>query len=171
MFHLTFPTISHKSRYLEMIEEWRNFESIPTSPRALFHGETFEEFLDIATKYKTANPNGINSTLFFFMEDAEILWALQLRHHINHPNCSLEWKCGGHIGYGLRPSARGKWLAKVMLSLGLEEARKMDIEKVLISAHADNIASWKTIEWLDGEFIKEIDDDGKRLKVYWINNP
>jgi predicted acetyltransferase len=33
-----------------------------------------------------------------------------------------------------------------MLSLGLEEARKMDIEKVLISAHADNIASWKTIE-------------------------
>jgi predicted acetyltransferase len=73
MFHLTFPTISHKSRYLEMIEEWRNFESIPTSPRALFHGETFEEFLDIATKYKTANPNGINSTLFFFMEDAEIL--------------------------------------------------------------------------------------------------
>ena len=45
MHSLIPPDISHKSRYLDMIEEWKNFETIPTSPANLFMGDTFEEFL------------------------------------------------------------------------------------------------------------------------------
>ena len=167
MLYLTFPNISHKNRYLAMIEEWKNHE-IPTSPWALFLGNTYEEFLDIAIQYVTNNPNGINSTLFFFMDDEEILGAIQLRHHIDHPNCSFEWGCGGHIGYWLRPSARGKWLARRMLKLALIEARNLGIEKVLISANEDNLASWKTIEVCGWVFEKTIEKEGKMLKVYWI---
>ncbi len=169
MFHLTFPNISHKSAYLAMLDEWKAFEPTPTSPRKLFAWEDYEDFLRIISDDLNDKERELNSTLFFFMENKVILGALQLRHHINHPNCSLEWKCGGHIGYGLRPSVRGKWLAKVMLSLGLIEARKIGIEKVLISAHSNNIPSWKTIEWLGGVFVKEIDDEEKKLKVYWIS--
>ncbi len=55
-----------------------------------------------------------------------------------------------------------------MLRLGLIEANKLGIEKVLISAHEDNIASWKTIESCGGEYIKTIPNEGKNLKVYWI---
>ncbi|GAB0175049.1 MAG: GNAT family N-acetyltransferase [Candidatus Altimarinota bacterium] len=154
-----------------MIEEWRNFESIPTSPRALFRGETYEEFLEIIENNRTSNQLGVPATLFFFMEDDMLLGALQLRHHIEHPNLSLDGGCGGHIGYGLRPNARGKGLAKVMLGLGLGEAKKLGLTKVLISAHSENIASWKTIEGLEGEFIQEIDDEGKGLRVYWIKIP
>ena len=167
MLHLTFPNISHKDKYLTMIEEWKHHE-IPTSPWALFHGDTFEEFLDIAKTYVTANPNGINSTLFFVILDEEILGAIQVRHHIDHPRLFIDWECGGHIGYWLRPSARGKWLAWEMLKLGLIEARKLGIEKVLISAYEDNIASWKTIEACAWIFAKMIEKEGKMLKVYWI---
>ena len=168
MLHLSFPNISHKSEYLAMISEWQAFEVTPTSPRKLFSWETYEDFLEIVKKDITDNPHGVNSTLFFFMDDDTILWAIQIRHSIDHPNLSLEGWCGGNIWYGLRPSARGKGLSKKMLQLGLIEAWKLGIQKVLISAHEDNIASWKTIESCGGEYIKTIPDEGKSLKVYWI---
>lgn len=168
MFHLTFPNISHRSRYLDMIEEWKSHE-IPTSPSALFRGETFDEFLDITTTYVTASPNHVNSTLFFFMNDEEILWALNLRHHIDHPWLSLEGWWGGHIGYGLRPSARGRWLAKEMLKLWLIEAWKLGIERVFISADEDNPASWRTIESCGGVLYNIKEKEGKNLKIYSIN--
>lgn len=38
-----------------MIEEWKLFEEIPTSPSALFRGENFEEFLQIAESDLTEN--------------------------------------------------------------------------------------------------------------------
>lgn len=168
MFHLTFPDISHKSRYLDMIEEWKNFEPTPTSPGALFHGDTYEEFLKNRKQDTTSNRLWVPATLYFFMDDEDILWEIQIRHSIDHPRLSLEWWCGGHIGYGLRPIARGRGLATEMLRFGLIEAKKLGIEKILISAHEDNPASWKTIERLDGEYLTMIDDEGKNLKVYWI---
>lgn len=171
MLYLTFPNISHKSRYLDMIREWRNFEEIPTSPRRLFAWETYEEFLGIIEEDRVNNGWWVNSTLFFFMDDEDILWALQIRHHIDHPRLSVDGDGWGHIGYGLRPSARGRWLAKEMLRLWLEEARKLSLEKVLISADETNLASWKTIEtcgWILDRIIWR-ERDQKNLKLYWIN--
>ncbi len=169
MLRLTFPHISHRSLYLDMIEEWENFESTPTSPWRLFVGESYEKFLDIITTDITANLNGVNSTLFFFMEDEYILRAIQVRHHIEHPRLSLEWEGHGHIGYGLRPSSRGKWLAKEMLRLGLLESKKLGIQSVVISADEDNPASWKTIERCGWVFIQMKVNDGKNQKIYTLN--
>jgi len=53
----------------------------------------------------TDNPHGVNSHLFFLMEEGNIVGALQIRHHIDHPNLI---ETGGHMGYGIRPSERGK---------------------------------------------------------------
>jgi hypothetical protein len=50
MYSLVFPDASHKDRYLAMIDEWGNFEHIPTSPSRLFSGDTYEEFLEIVKK-------------------------------------------------------------------------------------------------------------------------
>ena len=72
MPQLEFPNLSHKQSYLDMISEWRSFE-VPTSPGKLFAGETFEEFLATVTKDVIANPDGVNSHLFFFVEDERIL--------------------------------------------------------------------------------------------------
>ena len=168
MQFLKFPEFNDKSSCLSMFSEWRDFETTPTSPGRLFVWESYEEFLDIITTDVTANPHGVNSTLFFFMEDEEILGAIQVRHHIDHPRLSLEGEGHGHIGYGLRPSARGKWLANVMLSLGLEEARKLGIEKVVVSADETNPASWKTIEHCGGVLYDTKEENGKILKIYTI---
>ena len=166
MFHLTFPNTSHKEKYLAMIKEWWEFEPIPTSPRRLFVWESYQEFLDIITTDLTESTRWVNSTLFFFMDDEEILGAIQIRHHIDHPNLK---ESGGHIGYWLCPNSRGKWLAKEMLKLALIEARKLWLTEIMISADEDNPASWKTIESCGGIFSKSILKDEKLLKIYKIH--
>lgn len=65
---LEFPHDSHKAAYLDMIDEWKNFEAIPTSPGRLFDGETFEAFLGNIQQDTTGNPYGVNSHLFFLIE-------------------------------------------------------------------------------------------------------
>jgi predicted acetyltransferase len=50
------------------------------------------------------NRHGVPATLFFLTnQNDHILGAIQIRHHINHPNLI---EMGGHIGYGIRPSER-----------------------------------------------------------------
>ena len=168
MYSLVFPDISHKQAYIDMIQEWWEFETIPTSPGNLFFEDTYELFLWRCESWLFFGPESVLSNFYFFMKNETILWALDLRHHINHPNLSLDEWCGGHIGYGLRPSARGKWLAKVMLQLGLDETRKIELKQVIVSAHEDNPASWKTIEGCWGVLLKIVQKEWKNLKVYTI---
>ncbi|MEU7900170.1 GNAT family N-acetyltransferase [Nonomuraea sp. NPDC049152] len=52
----------------------------------------------------------------------------------------------GHIGYGIRPSARRRGLATWALGRILDEARLLGLDRVLITCAADNVASAKTIE-------------------------
>lgn len=165
MLTLQFPNISHKEEYIKMIEEWWSQESIPTSPRALFRGENFEEFLEIAGNDLIGNRLGVPATLFFLMDNSRILGGIQIRHHIEHPNLK---EFGGHIGYGIRPSERRKWYARKMLELWLIEARKLWIERVLLGCYDDNIASAKTIESNGGIFERYNEHEWKKSRRYWI---
>lgn len=85
MSQLEFPNLSHKQSYLEMISKWASFETVPTSPGKLFAGENFEDFLSIVEQDKTNNPDGVNSHLFFLVENERIFGAIQIRHTIDHP--------------------------------------------------------------------------------------
>ncbi len=100
------------------------------------------------------------------MQDDRILGAIQVRHHIDHPNLKV---VGGHIGYGIRPSERRKGYAKEMLRLALSEARKIELKEVLITCDDDNIGSYKTIEANGGVFESTILVEGKNIRRYWIS--
>ncbi len=167
MLKLEFPNESHKDQYLEMIKEWKNYEK-PTSPWRLFSGDTYEDFLRIVTKDLTDNEYGVNSTLFFLVEDTgpDILGAIQVRYHINHPKLIETW---GHIGYGIRPSARRKGYAMKMLELTLKEAKKLWIDRILITCDHDNIASVKVIEENGWKFEWYMQRDWVKSRRYWIN--
>ncbi len=92
--HLEFPNFSHKEEYLKMVAEWKKYEEIPTSPRRLFVGNTFEEFLEKITQDVTASERGVNATLFFLIKNQKILGAIQIRHHIDHSDLM---EVGGYI--------------------------------------------------------------------------
>ena len=59
-------------------------------------------------------------------------------------------KCGGNIGYGIRPSERGKGYNNINLYLALLRCNQVGLDVVLLDCDNDNIASWKTMEALGG---------------------
>lgn len=97
--------------------------------------------------------------------DDKVVGVIDLRHHINHPILDT-W--GGHCGYSVRPSERGKGYAKEMLRLNMQNAKVMGIEKLLVTCDVSNIASEKTILANGGVYESTIDVDGSQMKRYWI---
>ena len=66
---------------------------------------------------------------------------------------------GGHIGYSIRPTERGKGYNNLNLYLGLKVCRQYGIDSVLMDADLANPASWKTMEALGGVRVREYYDD------------
>ena len=97
--------------------------------------------------------------------DDKVVGIIDLRHHINHPILGT-W--GGHCGYSVRPSERGKGDAKEMLRLNIQNAKSMGIDKLLIVCDVENEASEKTILANSGVYEKTITVDGCKMKRYWI---
>lgn len=78
---------------------------------------------------------------------------------------------GGNIGYGIRPTERRKGYNKINLYLGLLEAKKLGLDKVMLDCETSNIASSKTMISLGGVLDRtEIDPyDGILTSVYYID--
>ena len=97
----------------------------------------------------------------WIVENGQVLGGIVLRHKLD-PSI-------GHIGYGIRPSARRRGLAGWALGEMLDEARAaLRLDRVLIPCLADNVASARTIERNGGVLEAIIDTDNGRVRRYWI---
>jgi len=92
-------------------------------------------------------------------EDKKLVGVINIRHTLNE----YLYNYGGHIGYSVRKIERRKGYAKEMLKIALEECTKLEIEKVLITCDADNIASAKTIKSSGGILENEVPNDTEIL--------
>lgn len=100
---------------------------------------------------------------YFFVRDSDsrIVGMINIRLALNE---KLK-KYGGHIGYCIRPTERGKGYNKINLFLGLQVCEEYNIEQVFMDADKDNPASWRTIESLGGKNIREYFDDEHGLCI------
>ena len=110
----------------------------------------------------------VPSTTYFAIRESDnrLVGVIDLRHHIDHPILGT-W--GGHCGYSVRPSERGKGYANEMLRLNIQNAKRMGLSKLLVVCDETNAASEKTILANGGVFEKYIEIDGYRMKRYWID--
>jgi predicted acetyltransferase len=103
---------------------------------------------------------------FWLSAGRRLLGRTTVRHHLTP---ELEYE-GGHIGYDIRPSERGKGYGTLILRLALEKARERGWRRVLLSCDTDNVGSAKVIERnggrLEGHAISR--RSGKRLSRYWV---
>jgi predicted acetyltransferase len=133
-------------------------------------GDNFADYLAMLER----NARGIDlphghvpSSTFWLLDDAgEIVAVSHLRHALTESLLSY----GGHIGFGVRPSARRQGYATETLRQTLSEARKLGIDDVLVTCDKGNIASARTIVSNGGVFSGEeyLEAHSSVVQRYWI---
>jgi predicted acetyltransferase len=120
--------------------------------------------LDLQSDPATAPPPGkVHCTYRWIIEDDRVLGGIALRHDLNEFNQHL-----GHIGFGIRPSARRRGIATWALGQMVIEARRLGLRRVLLVCAGDNVASAKTIE-RNGGVLEDDPADQPELRRYWID--
>jgi predicted acetyltransferase len=102
-------------------------------------------------------------TYRWMVEGDQVLGGIALRHEFTDFVARM-----GHVGYGVRPSARRRGLATWALGGMLDEARRLGLERVLVVCEADNVASAKAIEKHGGILDERSFFDRSHPRRYWI---
>lgn len=169
MLKLQYPNKSHKEMYEDIISELEENSVEFLHPASTF---TYREwnYFELMEKVHATSKWDLEwlvpADTYFAVENDRIIWAIQIRHNIDHPNLIFRW---WHIGYWVRPSERKKWYATKMLKLILEKAKKIWLNEVLITADIMNIWSNKVIQNNGWVLEKECQhEDGTSFNRYWI---
>ncbi len=174
-FYLEIPTIERKNEIIDYINEFVSYDSDINGIGYLdkiLEGYTFEEALEGCLNMENAEYakklGRCQSKTFLLIrkKDNKVIGTINVRWNLPK---DMKWLCS-NIGYGIRPTERRKGYNKINLYLGLLEARKLGLNKVMLVCDFDNLGSSKTIEALGGKLEKtEIDPyDGMLTNVYWL---
>ncbi|GGM66859.1 acetyltransferase [Micromonospora sonchi] len=113
-------------------------------------------------------PDGlVHASFWWIVEDDQFLGAISLRYRLN----DFLTRAGGHIGYGMRPSARGRGLATWALGEVLHRAHRRGMSRCLITCTDHNMASARVIERHGGVLEDVRDTELGRIRRYWVKLP
>ena len=157
-------TIVDREAVLDMMVEFEQTQSAHDGGFWDTENFVYEEWLE-------SNQNqemGINLTegwvpaiqLVAFSVKGKAIGFLNLRLRLS--NFLLEE--GGHIGYSIRPSERGKGYAKETLRQGLQVAKEKNIKKTLVTCSVNNPAS-RAVILANGGILEDVRNGVER---YWI---
>ena len=159
------PSQTDKETILEMIAEFEREKSSHDggfwNPDNFVYEEWLEENLQAEAGLNIPENWVPAIQLVSFDEAGHALGFLNLRLRLN--DYLLEK--GGHIGYSIRPSERGKGYAKESLRQGLQIAKEKNIHRVLVTCSIKNPAS-RVVILANGGQLEDIRHETER---YWID--
>lgn len=172
MPQLIAPTTRLHDSWLASRDEWgRGVHQDGAGLGAVDDVETPEDFSVWVQKLRhqsdtsiQAKEGRVHATNWWIVEDDTYLGAISLRHTLN----DFLLDAGGHIGYGVRPTARRRGLATWALRAVLPSARSLGLTRVLVTCDDDNVGSARIIENNGGVLEDVRDTDLGRTRRYWI---
>ena len=158
------PSQTDKETVLEMMAEFEQTQSDHDGGFWNANNFVYEEWLEENLQAEA----GLNIPenwvpaiqLISFDVAGQALGFLNLRLRLN--DYLLE--NGGHIGYSIRPSERGKGYAKEALRQGLQVAKAKNIKKTLVTCSVNNSAS-RAVILANGGILEDVRNGVER---YWI---
>lgn len=176
-FYFEKPSMERKKEIIEYLDEFVEYGSNINgsgSLKKIYEGYTFEEALDMCLRMedeeyvKSINGKFQCKTFLLIREnDNKIVGTINVRWNLDEEMLRF----GGNIGYGARPTERRKGYNKINLYLGMIEAKKLGLEKVMLDCDVNNLGSDKTLKALGGRLERtEINPfNGILTNVYWFN--
>ena len=166
------PDSSYEDQAREYIEEHYRYNSNINGVGGLNrYQDNYQEWLNKLERDRNMIPNEerVPADTYYLVRvsDNRIVGMLNLRRVLNE---RLE-RCGGHIGYGIRPTERGQGYNKINLYLGLLRCQELGLTEVILDADEENIASWRTMAALGGVLTNTYYDEEDECMVrrYTIN--
>lgn len=168
MLKLLKPDIIYKSSFLKALEEFQK-EGLLADLNAVDLEKDFSTFVKKQlnrSKGKDLPTGFVSETVYWLVDNNEFIGRTAIRHRLTETLL----REGGHIGYAIRSSKRKMGYGKQILNLALLEAKKMGLDKVLLTCNENNFGSKKIIESNGGIFWDKVFlQEGKPLKLrYWI---
>lgn len=166
---LSLPHPRYRDSFLEAMRELREVGEDDELPASLDVIEAdFEGFVARMLHF-SAHPVGtfVPQSPFWITRGGDYVGRLDIRHSLNERLRLF----GGHIGYDIRPSLRRKGCGTRALALGLEEARKLGLDRVLVTCSEHNVGSRKIIE-ANGGVLEDMVETPFREELtcrYWID--
>lgn len=175
-FYFESPSLERKNEIIEYLDEFVEYGSNINGSGSLdkiYDGYTFEETLERCLnmgneEYSKKFERCSAKTFLLIREsDNKIVGTINIRWNLNEKMLQF----GGHIGYGIRPTERRKGYNKINLYLGILEARRLGLEKVMLDCDVNNLGSDRTLKALGGKLERtEVDpSDGVLTNVYWFD--
>jgi len=164
------PHLGLEESYRELVREFQAAGE-PLVPFPLgFANVDFAAFLArlaACARGEGLPPGFVPHTTYWLVDHGRVVGVSNLRHSLTE---SLRRE-GGHIGYGVRPSARRRGFGGEILRRTLTKARDMGMSRVLLTCRKGNVASVQTILGNGGvlaseEFLPEWADVVQR---FWID--
>jgi len=156
---------------LDLIREIGEGEGGFRGERELLSGAlTLEAFLGQLVAWSAGRglPEGwVPFTTYWLLDQRQtVVGVSRLRHSLN----AALLEHGGHIGYYVKASARGKGYGRAILALTLEEARRLGLDRVLLTVDSGNRPSIRVIEANGGVLEDEriAPESGRPFLRYWI---
>lgn len=166
------PDVVYENQFLAMVSQYKNAGDTDYYGLYKESMDGFEKYVDNLHGYA----QGINIaedwvpyyTYWLTNNEKQLLGVIRIRTSLD--NDYVE-KYAGHIGYDISPLHRQKGYGKEILRLGLDKARMLGLQKVLITCNFDNEGSIKIIESNGGVFESEIykESENKLLRRYWVD--
>ena len=159
----------HEARFLELAAEFRDLGEGGLERLDMLFADP-EGYFDLVDRFEHDRdlPDGLvpMSRLLFFDGDL-LVGQSNLRRRLS-PYLHLD---GGHIGYLVRPSLRGRGYATEILRQTLEEAHQIGIAKALLTVATTNLPSLRVVEKNGGLFERETvsPGSGETMRRYWID--
>ncbi len=173
--YLVKPDLYYFEQYNDMMREWQE-SGTQVAPWFLDQPydcmEAFAELIQMLDDCEHGNlDHKYASTTSYFVVDKQncLIGAASLRHYLTVEG----YRTWGHIGYGIRPTARRKGYATCTLHMMLGKAKNRNIDPVLIACHTSNIGSMKVIENCGGKLeniVADPNDPQETINRYWIGN-
>lgn len=171
MPELIAPTARLHAEWLDAHDEWGpgahedGFGLQPSDEVRSRSGFTawVTRLLDQSDPARAAAMGRLPCSYRWILEDGRVLGGIALRHELDERTWGL-----GHVGYGVRPSGRGRGLATWALGRVLDEARALALHRVLLVCEEDNLASVRTIERHGGVLDGGQDTEHGVVRRYWI---
>jgi predicted acetyltransferase len=170
---LVLPNEKYKESFIEGVKEFQAEDQKGSDYSALNINDIEKDFESYVEKIKSQaegknlKPGYISHTTFWIVENGRYIGDIDVRHQLTE---NLK-KVGGHIGYHVRPSERKKGYGKQALKMVIPYAKKLGIEKALVTCDSTNIGSRKIIESNGGILENEVpgENGGPSKLRFWID--